>query len=424
MPITVGQNSCGAATEADSLYDTLLGDETFDFPDLDLSGSEFAIPPSSGPLYDEVDKITLEQLTEGTISGNGVFDTIMRAASVHLESQFQVGRISGREYSEVYTAAIQSSMSQAVSFLNSKDQAYWAALTAQAQARTAEIGVIAARVQLENTKLQYITLKANAKTAAADFALKKIQLSLADVDYCNKLLEKESLTVEIQIKKYTLDELMPLQKEGAEKAIEQTEVNIDGLKIDNDTKLYRLEQMFPVELQTAMSNMESAAVDRDMKLFQLENILPWTATLTQEQAETARAQTLGNRSDGAPVGGAIGMNVKTAKYTLDNVMPEQLALVREQVEVQRAQTADTRRDGQSIEGAVGKQKDLVDQQIISYQKDAEAKAGKMFLDAWLAQKAINESLDAPNVLGGESVNEVMNTIKVSNVLGPSTPWTP
>jgi hypothetical protein len=64
-------------------------------------------------------------------------------------------------------------------------------------------------------------------------------------------------------------------------------------------------------------------------------------------------------------------------------MPVQKLNLQEQAEAQRAQTMDTRSDGvTAVAGSVGKQNALYAQQVISYQKDAELKAGKVFSDIW------------------------------------------
>ena len=106
----------------------------------------------------------------------------------------------------------------------------------------------------------------------------------------------------------------------------------------------------------------------------------------------------------------------TKTYTLANIMPSQNNLLKEQIEVQRAQTLDTRVDGQVIRGSVGKQKDLYTQQITSYERDAEVKAAKMFVDAWITQKTIDEGLMAPNGFTNASLDTILTKLKVNNAL--------
>ena len=84
------------------------------------------------------------------------------------------------------------------------------------------------------------------------------------------------------------------------------------------------------------------------------------------------------------------------------------------MEVQRAQTMDTRTNGVAIRGSVGKQKDLYTQQITSYQRDAEVKAAKLFTDAWITQKTIDEGLLPPGAFRNDSINVILRNIKANN----------
>lgn len=107
----------------------------------------------------------------------------------------------------------------------------------------------------------------------------------------------------------------------------------------------------------------------------------------------------------------------SAKYQVDNLLPQQLELLQEQTEGQRAQTLDTRKDGAPVVGTMGKQKELYSQQIVSYQRDSEVKAAKMFLDSWVTQKTIDEGILVPTAFSVAEVNEVFQTIKTNNSLG-------
>ncbi len=109
-------------------------------------------------------------------------------------------------------------------------------------------------------------------------------------------------------------------------------------------------------------------------------------------------------------------NNSTALYNLQTMLPQQHELLVEQTEVQRAQTLDTRSDGITVVGAVGKQKDLYSQQIVSYQRDSELKAAKLFTDAWTVQKTVDEGFVAPANFQNPSLDLVLGRIKINNHL--------
>lgn len=118
----------------------------------------------------------------------------------------------------------------------------------------------------------------------------------------------------------------------------------------------------------------------------------------------------------------------TAEYNLQNLLPAQLAastqqvknlilqgdLLTEQTEVQRSQTMDTRTDGAIVTGVLGKQKELYAQQITSYKRDAEVKAAKLFSDAWITQKTIDEGLEPPSGFTNSSLDTVLAVVKTNN----------
>lgn len=91
--------------------------------------------------------------------------------------------------------------------------------------------------------------------------------------------------------------------------------------------------------------------------------------------------------------------------------------VSEQGEAQRAQTLDTRSDGSTVTGLLGKQKALYSQQIESYKRDAEVKAGKMWVDAWITMKTIDEGLMPPDQFTNTEINEVLVALKANNSIG-------
>jgi len=97
-----------------------------------------------------------------------------------------------------------------------------------------------------------------------------------------------------------------------------------------------------------------------------------------------------------------------------NLGVAQIEMVGEQTEAQRAQTQDTRSDGVTpVDGIIGKQKALYTQQITSYQRDAESKIGKMYLDGWITQKTLDEGLIAPDELTNAGVEAVLGMIRAN-----------
>lgn len=232
----------------------------------------------------------MAELTERKVGGNGAFDALMEAMGAHLKTEFEKGRITGAEYTKAYIALTEGAMSNAVSFLINRDQAFW-------QAQNAQVQAITALVQLETAKVQLAAVQLEAMNQRANYALTKIRLAGESVAYC------------------------------------------------------------------------------------------------------------------------------TAQFNLNDMLPAQLLLneaqrkmVSEQMEAQRAQTLNTRTDGATITGVLGKQKDLYSQQITSYQRDSENKAARLFTDAWITMKTIDEGLIPPTNFQNASVDTVLTRVKLNNGL--------
>ena len=148
----------------------------------------------------------------------------------------------------------------------------------------------------------------------------------------------------------------------------------------------------------ARVQLETAKVDLQTKRFE---------ALTQKSTFALTKMKLATESVGYCI----------AEYNLTTMLPAQLQLVQEQKEAQRAQTMDTRSDGLTpITGQIGKQKDLYSQQITSYQRDSEIKAAKLYTDAWITMKTLDEALLAPTGFTNANLDVVLTAVQTNNNL--------
>lgn len=178
-------------------------------------------------------------------------------------------------------------------------------------------------------------------------------------------------------------------------------------------------------MEACMSNAVQFLLGRDSAFYQaaLAQIQAVTARVnlmtSKAQFVLAKSQALNTKAEYALTKLKLSTESETycaALFNVTNILPQNLKLLVEQTEAARAQTLDSRSDGQVVKGSVGKQKELYDQQITSYKRDAEVKAAKMFSDAWITQKTIDEGLVPPPAYENATVDEVMQTIKTNNQL--------
>lgn len=176
-------------------------------------------------------------------------------------------------------------------------------------------------------------------------------------------------------------------------------------------------------VETVMQNSTQFLLQKDQAFWQAQ-IAQLQAFAAMVQTQTAKAEYAKVMLDAQTSGAAYALTAMklstedqaygTAAYNLANILPQQKKLVEEQTEVQRAQTLDNRTDGSAVAGAVGKQKDLYSQQITSYKRDGEVKAGRPFIDAWIAMKTIDEGLLPPDGFSNANIDKVLSKIMTEN----------
>lgn len=418
---------------AQQLFDSLVADAPTP-PTVDFSDAKFTFEPDeTSELYQDADPISLEELTVVDLSGSGVFDKLMAAMDLHIQREFRGNRITGDQYAKVYTEVMSGVLDSSVQFLLAKDQAHWAAVTAQMQARIAEIQATKALIELEEAKI--LTQKAvfDMKNSGAQYSLTKMQLATENQKHF--LLQAQTdgevyrvrhlMPAELAIQQYQRMQVLP-----STVAINQVQAD-RVLPAEASIKEYINRELQPIERATAAYNVQvSLPIKTAVEEFQRDNMLPVqlgqeqhklqfqlpAATgLIKEQWEAQRAQTLNTRTDGlTAVAGLIGKqresleaDINMKQFQIDFVLPIQLDLVKEQREAERSKTLNTRTDGATVVGSVGKQKDLYDQQIDSFIKDARFKTAKMYLDNWITQKTLDENIIPPTELTAANAGTIL-----------------
>jgi len=364
--------SCGAEVEALKLMTDLTKDTDFTIPAVDFDDPLLNIPGDlTGEMYKELKPIDISELTEGKVGGSGAFDILMTSVSNLLKVEYEKGRITGSEYTRAYIELVQGAMQTANQFVLTKDQAFWAAQNAQ-------IAAIQARVAVLNAKVQIAAVQFEAMNQKANYGLTSMKLASESMSYC--------------VTKYQLEYTMPEQ-------LQLLQFQREGQAIENQTATYTLSYVLPEQVKTASAQRTGIDIENQTKLYTQQNILPLDMEIKTLQKVTVDYQN------------------RTALYQLNYMLPNQLELVKEQLQTARSETLDYRTDGSKIFGVKGSQRELYAQQIVSYRKDAELKAAKMFADAWTVQKTIDEGTPPPNGFTNASLDGVLNTIKSSNGLG-------
>ena len=123
-------------------------------------------------------------VTDGTLTGNGIFDTWMRTLGAHLKREYAEQRITGDEYAKAYIALMNNLLNTAVGFFTQDAQ------LAMAQEKLQyELQLLDAQVKLAEKDLAH---------KDKDLELKDKELALKDKDLALK--EKQVALAEAQLK--------------------------------------------------------------------------------------------------------------------------------------------------------------------------------------------------------------------------------
>ena len=434
---------------ANSLFTTLTAGITVPASP-DFSDPKFNFEPDlTSDLYSDIVGASVSEVTDGCVDGTGAFDIFMSAMDKHLEREFKGNRLTGTQYAEAYVQIANGVMGQAVGFVLQKDQAKWAAVTAQMQARIAEIQATEALINLERTKIETAQKNFELNLTAAQYGLTKMQIASEEArhdDITTGVAMKEyelnyGLPADVAIKVYERTAVMP-------STVAMNDVQVDRIlpaqaaiaefqnrvlqPLEEDIQELQRDRVIPVQADIAEFQRDNI---QPIELAQQQHILnyrqPAETALINEQVEVQRSNTLDTRQDGlTPVGGVVAIQKRnltadadTKDYQLASVLPTQVTLVEKQViltveqgEAERAKTLDVRADGATVIGSVGKQKDLYTQQIDSFIKDAQHKTAKMYLDGWITQKTLDEGLTAPGELVNAEIDDVLAGVRANNNL--------
>ena len=359
-------------------------------PDFSDEKFNFTVDPTN-TLYDDVAGSSIAGVTEGsnTLSGAGAFDVFMCAVDKHLEREYKENRITGSQYAEAYTTLVSQVIGQSVSFELQKEQSRWAAITAQMQARIAEIQATEALVNLERTKIEAANANFQLNLTAAQVALTKMQIATEEANHDN-------VTSDTAIKQFQRNYQQPAEHSITQ--YERTHVMPSTVAMNN----VQVNRILPAQASIAeYQNRILQPLEKDLQELQRDRILAYQADMAQFQRDFIQPVELAQQ-----------------QHILNLRQPAETNLIKERFEAERAKTMDTRSDNvTTIVGSIGKQKELYTQQIDSFIKDAQQKIGKMYLDSWITQKTLDEGLAAPTQLTNTEINEVLTSLRTNNSLG-------
>ena len=135
------------------------------------------------------DTIIVEDLTEATLEGNGIFDVLMRANKAHLDAEYTKNRIKGTEYSTVYLGSLEPILRASLEFLLQRNKA-------AAEARLIEQQILVAKAEIDKVKAQTELVKQQTDNAVIEATVLLAQECKLRAEYDVLLLQKAKVSAE------------------------------------------------------------------------------------------------------------------------------------------------------------------------------------------------------------------------------------
>lgn len=292
--------------------------------------------------------LDITKLTECTLEGSGVLDKLLHTARVHLQDEFQQGRITGKEYSNAYIAIYDRMVQSAIAYTLAAERAPY------------EIAQLEAQTALTEEQRKQVEEETRYRLPAE---IQQIQAQTALVNYQK-------------------DELLPAQTANQKKQTELLE--------------YDLTQIKPHELAIKQKQAEIAE-------FELLNKLP--AELDQLRAQTALIPKQGELIDAQVIATLREGDLKEKQILLAEkelllkeqqllLAAEELLLKAEEIEVAKSQgelyaqkvITEKAQVDSSVVGAgsvIDTNNKLLNAQADAYEKEQVIKAVKLAMDTFI-----------------------------------------
>ena len=303
--------------------------------------------------------VSVSDITDGTLTGAGVFDKLMLSVSAHLRDQLDKGRIQGTDFSAVYLEALKHTMSVSVELsLAKQKQAY-------------EIQLLTKQNLLADEQINAAKLDADIKEYQLSYLLpNELARGVQQLDVIERttvLQENQSIAqvadieASTAIKGYQLSELLPNELARGEQQLDVTErttviqeqqsvAQIADTEASTAIKEYQLTVAMPVEVTNATKqgvilDKQSLIADEEIKSAKLSQdnakkqnrLIERQTILTDGQMDLIHYDL--NTKFPAEVANTLKQGLildkeaSVKQYQLDSLLPNELARGEQQLDV-------------------------------------------------------------------------------------------
>ena len=395
--------------------------------------------------------LEITELTSAALDGTGVLDVMLSTMRLHLDREFQAGRIRGADYATVYLSAYNATVSQAIQYSLSKLKLghELALLQAQVDASVAQNALTAAQTAAVNYELTHkapaevllLQKQAIQQDAQTAHTLKQTEMVAAQIGKIPEeiaLLQQQALQVAAQTSNATAEtalvqaqtlkvpievELLNKQKLRADQelltAIAQTaQVNA---QVDNTlaSTANLAKQGLGIEAQTTQTTAQTALIQENILKAPLErgHLEAQTELLNQQgiklqkdvllqtaQIELAYAQIDLSKAE-------LSTKLKQLDLLMAQIAAQQSQsqLYAQKVITERAQVDSTVIGPGSV---LSTQNAMIKAQTDGFRRDAEQKVAKILVDTWSVRRNTDSGVsgNSDNYLNDATIGAAMTAL--------------
>ena len=173
-------------------------------------------------------EITIGDITTNAMNGTGYYDVLMKSTGVQIQNEFNSGRITGNDYSQVYLGGLQAVLQQSVAFALGRQQA-----DAQAQLTLAQVELTGEQILKVREEIKLVIAqisKMGKEELLIDAQIRQVDANILKTEQEILLIATQILKVEQDIIKSGYEGELIQQKGDTERAQILDEVN--GLPVE------------------------------------------------------------------------------------------------------------------------------------------------------------------------------------------------
>lgn len=376
-----------------------------------------------------IPNLTIDDLTQATLAGTGVFDVLMKANKAHLDDEFKKGRLTGPEYSTVYLGSLTAVMNTALQFLLQKDKNKLEALLLEQQIILAKVAVDKAAVDLQLAQAELTTIPYKLALAQAQTELvqqqvlntraeldiivangKKIPAEIAQTEQQTRNLVTQNAQIIAQtdsIRAQTAQ--LAVQTKLIDQQVEESKAKVLNLAVE---KLKSEAEVRVLDQNVLNSQQQVLLTKNQVRLTDQQVLASVQETYLTEQRVRLTAQQVLNGvventvlvAQECKIRAEYDLTLKTVTKT-----QQEIDLLAQKTASEKAQTTAGGVDPNSV---LGRQMALYGAQADGFKRDAEQKGAKILIDTWNVRRTTDDGTvaDGTNKLYDASIGRAVDKL--------------